>query len=57
MPVITLIDWKGDYVELIFTGAYKTSRAGLVETWVYVAGDYIDNFWQIPLPIFTEWWE
>ncbi len=57
---IALIDNKGEYVGLTFTGVYRTSRAGLVEMWVYAAAEeglYMGKWWHIPLPVFTEWWE
>ena len=57
MPTIELIDFKGDHVALTFTGAYKTSRRGLVETWCYADQDWNHKFAILPIPLFTEWWE
>lgn len=57
MAEIELIDFKGGYVVLTFSGAYKTSRKGLVETWCYADKDWSEKFSILPIPLFTEWWE
>ena len=54
--IIELIDFKGDRVELTFTGVYKVSRKGLTEVWVYAVKDWLPKCWKIPVPVFTDWW-
>ena len=60
MKTIELIDHLGDYWSLMLPCVYERQRNGLVVMWVYVArGPEKLTRWyqQIPLPIFTEWWE
>lgn len=57
MTVICLIDLMGDHAELSFTGVYRTSRAGLVETWVYTNKIWLPKYPQIPIPVLTEWFD
>jgi len=54
---IELIDHKGDYIQITFAGVYRTSRKGLVEQWCYVDQDWQPKYWQLPFPVFTEWWD
>lgn len=57
MVEIELIDFRGDYMRIMFTCVYKMSRRGLVEMWCYVEQSWHDGYWQLPFPIFTEWWD
>ncbi len=55
MTYIELLDWKGGQILITFTGGYKTSDRGLVETWVYADKSWLPKFCAIPLPVFTDW--
>ena len=60
MLEMMLTDHLGDEWTLIVPAVFKRNRNGLVEMWVYVAkGPPALAKWyqQIPLPVFTEWWE
>lgn len=54
---IEIVDHKGDWCRLLFTGRYTTPTTDgqLVETWVYKTSNWLPEYPQIPLPIFTEW--
>ena len=54
--MISLIDFKGDPIEIYPCGSYKTSRRGLVESWCYVKQDWNPKYSRLPFPIFTDWW-
>ncbi len=63
MPEIEIQDHLGDWWIFLIPATYKKNRNGLTEMWVYVAkgpacltmGAY--RYQEIPLPVFTEWWE
>lgn len=63
MREIELVDHLGDLWRLMLPCVYKKNRNGLWVMWVYVAkgpaclteGAY--RYQQIPLPLFTAWWE
>ena len=63
MPEIEIIDHLGDYWKFLIPARCEQQTNGFWKMWVYVAhgpkslteGAY--NYMQIPLPIFTEWWE
>lgn len=63
MPELRMTDYLGDEWVLLLPAVYKKNRNGLTIMWVYVAkgpaklteGAY--RYQQIPLPVFTEWWE
>jgi len=57
MAETELIDFKGDYMKILFTGAYKIGRRGLVEQWCYVEQSWHHGYWKLPFPVFTAWWE
>jgi len=56
MTTIDLIDLKGDVITLTYAGIYRTSKAGLCETWCYAHKEWLPEYQQIPMPVFTEWW-
>lgn len=59
MLEIELIDHLGNHWRLLTPGVYRTSRKGLVELWVYVGKGppALKGYQEIPLPVFTDWWE
>lgn len=57
MVEIELIDFKGDYIKILFPCAYKISRAGLIEQWCYVEQDWEPRYTNLPFPVFTDWWD
>lgn len=54
---IELIDLKGDYVKLMFPGQWVKNRFGMWVGWMYAEKDWLLSYWQLPIPLFTEWWE
>ena len=60
---IALNDQKNEHWELLLPGVFRRNRLGMYVMWVYVAkgppslteGAY--RYQEIPLPVFTEWWE
>ena len=60
MNTIELIDFKGDFWSLMLPCVYQRNKQGLVVMWVYVDDGprpLVNWYPQIPIPIFTEWWE
>jgi len=59
MSEIELIDHLGDYWRLLLPAVFKRNRNGLYIMWVYVAkgSEALRHYQQIPLPLFTAWWE
>ena len=60
MPKISLIDHLGDdWTLVLLPRAFVKNRNGLTEMWVYVAKGpaALKGYQEIPLPVFTEWWE
>jgi len=59
MLTIAINDHKNEHWELLLPGVFRENRHGLTEMWVYVSHGppALKNYQQIPLPVFTEWWE
>ena len=58
--MLWLIDDKNWYWSLVFSLRYKASEKGLVETWCAVSTPVpkaLAGYYQIPVPVFTDWWE
>lgn len=60
MCSIELIDWKGDFWQLIWVGAPKTYlHNGEIywKAWWYAPArpKELINYYEVPLPIFTDW--
>lgn len=61
MTCIELIDNKGDYWELLWANApvpYLYNGDKYWKAWWYTPErpDDFRNYYEVPLPIFTEWW-
>lgn len=58
MPEIELTDHLGDEWHLL-PCVFKRNKHGLVIMWVYVCKGPAElrHYQEIPLPVFTDWWE
>ena len=60
MNTISAVDFKGDEWVFMLPGVFKVNRSGMVVMWTFVKDGPVDiTKWypQVPLPVFTEWWE
>jgi hypothetical protein len=59
MREIELIDHLGDYWLLLLPAVFEKNRNGMMIMWVYVGKgpEALRNYQEIPLPVFTEWWD
>ena len=55
---IALTDHKNEFWELLLPCVFKKNKHGLYIMWVYCRPpDELRHYQEIPLPVFTEWWE
>ena len=56
---IALNDHKNEAWELLLPGVFKKNRNGMWIMWVYVkfGPEELRHYQEIPLPVFTAWWE
>ncbi len=60
MRIVEVIDHLGDFWQFMLPAVYKRQANGFTVMWVYVASGpwhIAKHYQQIPLPVFTEWWE